>query len=79
MDSHSGATRFDRLMVQDPIRLGQRISAFSIRAHAAGEWVRIADGTTIGYKRLLRVPPVETQQVRIEIEALGRALPAPSR
>ncbi len=56
-------------MIQEPIRLGQRISAFSISAQTAGEWVRIADGTTIGYKRLLRIPPVETQRVRIEIEA----------
>jgi alpha-L-fucosidase len=73
-----GPTYFDRIMLQEPIRLGQRIAAFTIEARIEGDWERIATGTTIGHKRLLRVAGVEADRVRISIdEAL--ALPALSR
>jgi alpha-L-fucosidase len=61
-------TYFDRIMLQEPIRFGQRISEFAVDAQVDGEWTEIARGTTIGYKRLLRVPSVETDRVRIRIE-----------
>ncbi|MGB5302453.1 MAG: HsmA family protein [Gemmatimonadota bacterium] len=71
-------TYFDRIMLQEPIRLGQRIAAFTVEARVEGDWARIARGTTVGHKRLLRVPGVEADRVRISIdEAL--ALPALSR
>jgi len=57
--------RIDRILLQEPIRYGQRISRFSIQARAAGEWETVATGTTIGYKRLLRVQEVEADRVRI--------------
>lgn len=62
------ATLFDRVMLQEPIRFGQRISAFGIEARVGGEWIRVATGTTIGYKRLLRLDPVEADRVRIVVE-----------
>ena len=61
-------TYFDRIMLQEPIRFGQRISAFAIEALANDEWTPIARGTTIGYKRLLRIPGTEADRVRIVIE-----------
>jgi len=61
-------TYFDRIMLQEPIRFGQRISEFAIDARMDGEWIEIALGTTVGYKRLLRIPGVETDRVRIRIE-----------
>ena len=60
--------RFDRIMLQEPIRLGQRIAEFIIAARIGGEWESIARGTTIGYKRLLRVPVVSADRVRIVIQ-----------
>ena len=73
-----GPTYFDRIMLQEPSRLGQRIAAFTIEARIEGDWKRIATGTTVGHKRLLRVAGVEADRVRISIdEAL--ALPALSR
>ncbi|UCG88682.1 MAG: alpha-L-fucosidase [Gemmatimonadota bacterium] len=63
-----GETGFDRIMLQEPIRLGQRIAAFAIEARIGGEWTPIAHGTTIGYKRLLRTPLVSADRVRIIIE-----------
>ncbi len=68
-----GDTYFDRIMMQEPIRFGQRISAFAIEARVDGEWVPIARGTTIGYKRLLRLPGVTADRVRISIEGANNA------
>ncbi|UCF18266.1 MAG: alpha-L-fucosidase [Gemmatimonadota bacterium] len=69
------ATYFDRILLQEPIRFGQRISAFTIEARVAGEWAVVARGTTIGYKRLLRIPGVTADRVRISIEE-ANAVPA---
>jgi alpha-L-fucosidase len=66
---------FDRLLLQEPIRLGQRISAFSVEARADGNWTLISRGTTVGYKRLLRLPPARGDGIRIHIE---RALAPPA-
>ena len=55
-------------MLQEPIRFGQRISAFTIEARAGGAWLTVARATTIGYKRLLRIDGVEADRVRITIE-----------
>jgi len=58
---------FDRILIQEPVRFGQRIAEFEIKGLADGEWSSLAKGTTIGYKRLLRIPPVETEKVEILI------------
>jgi alpha-L-fucosidase len=63
---------FDRILLQEPIRLGQRVASFSVEARVDGEWRGAAEGTTIGYKRLLRVPMVRADALRITIhEARG--------
>lgn len=56
---------FDRIELQEPIKYGQRIGAFAVQAFLKGRWQDIAQGTTIGYKRLLRIQPVSTRVVRI--------------
>jgi alpha-L-fucosidase len=58
---------FDRIMIQEPIRFGQRISEFTVECYVEKEWITIARGTTIGYKRLLRVQPIKTRKVRLII------------
>ncbi|MGD8726150.1 MAG: alpha-L-fucosidase [Gemmatimonadales bacterium] len=63
-----GAMRFDRILLQEPIRFGQRISRFAVQARVDGEWSTVAEATTIGYKRILRVDTVEADAVRIVIE-----------
>lgn len=63
---------FDRVLLQEPIRLGQRISSFSLEAEESGKWVPMARGTTIGFKRLLRFRTVEARRLRVRIQgALG--------
>ena len=59
---------FDRAMVQECIREGQRIEAFRLEAWDDGEWHEFARDTTVGYKQLLRFEPVTAQRVRMVIE-----------
>ncbi|MBN1273037.1 MAG: alpha-L-fucosidase [Candidatus Aminicenantes bacterium] len=60
-------TLFDRIVLQEPIRFGQRIAVFSIEGRTDGKWKKIAQGTTIGYKRILRIPSLEADRVRLII------------
>jgi len=58
---------FNRLLVQEYIALGQRVKAFKVEAMVDGSWQEIANETTIGYKRILRIPEVTTSQVKLSI------------
>lgn len=58
---------FNRFMVQEYIRLGQRVKSFTLEALVQGNWVEIAKETTIGYKRILRFPGVNASKVRFNI------------
>jgi len=62
------------ILLQEYIALGQRVEKFSIEAWINNEWKNVANGTTIGYKRILRFPEVQTQKVRVKIEQ-ARACP----
>jgi alpha-L-fucosidase len=60
-------TTFNRFLVQEYIRLGQRVKAFTVEALVDGNWKPLAKATTIGYKRILRFPGVKATQVRFNI------------
>jgi alpha-L-fucosidase len=60
-------TLFNRFLVQEYIRLGQRVKAFTVEALVEGKWKEVANGTTIGYKRILRFPSVNATKVRFNI------------
>lgn len=62
-----GPKTFDVLMLQENIRVGQRVEKWVFEYKDGGEWKTAAEGTTIGYKRLLRFPPVTTGKVRLRI------------
>lgn len=53
--------------LKEQIALGQRVKAFKVEANVDGKWETIASGTTIGYKRILKLEPVKTSQLKIEI------------
>lgn len=57
------------ITLQEYILLGQRVKSFSIEAWVNGTWIEVASGTTIGYKRILKVAPVETEKIRVNIKA----------
>ena len=63
----SKPTTFNRFLVQEYIRLGQRVKAFTVEALVDGVWKELAKQTTIGYKRILRFPAVEATQLRFTI------------
>ncbi|WP_421978710.1 alpha-L-fucosidase [Roseivirga seohaensis] len=58
-------TTFNRLVLQEYIPLGQRIKAFKVEVKEEGGYKEIANETTIGYKRILRLPQVTTSQLKI--------------
>ncbi len=60
--------KVNRLMVQEHIPLGQRVKAFKVQAKVNGEWVPWSQGSTIGYKRILRLDEKEVEGVRLHIE-----------
>ena len=63
-----GQKPFNLVMLQEDIRLGQRIAGFIVEARQNGSWVEIASGTTVGYKRILRLPEAITaSRIRITI------------
>lgn len=59
--------KFDRILLQEPIKFGQRICSFDIQVLKPGGWQTIASGTSIGYKRLLRITPITGSKLRINI------------
>ena len=60
-------TTFNRFLVQEYIRLGQRVKSFTIEALVDGDWKELAKATTIGYKRILRFPTVTATRLRLNI------------
>jgi len=60
-------TLFNRFLVQENIRLGQRVKAFTVEVLTNGAWKELAKATTIGYKRILRFPSVKATKLRITI------------
>ena len=57
------------IMLQEYIRLGQRVKSFTIEAWQGNDWKLLAEETTIGYKRIVNVSPVTTQKIRVTITA----------
>jgi alpha-L-fucosidase len=55
------------VVMQEYIQLGQRVKALIIEAWQDDAWQEVGHGTTIGYKRILKIDPVVTEKVRISI------------
>ncbi len=66
---------FNRVKIQEYVNLGQRVSAFTVEKEVEGKWLPLAQGTTIGYTRILRVPDTRAQKIRINfLEGKGEPL-----
>ncbi|PSR86562.1 Alpha-L-fucosidase [Actinidia chinensis var. chinensis] len=60
---------FNVLQVQEPIQMGQRVFEFHLDAlNEEGQWDVVINGTTLGYKRILRFPTVVSDRLRFVIE-----------
>ena len=55
------------LLLAEDIERGQRVERFAVEAFVNGKWRHIAEGTTIGYKRLLRFSDCRAERIRITI------------
>jgi hypothetical protein len=66
---------FDVLLLQENISQGQRIEQFRLDAWVDSSWKPVVEGSTVGYKRLLRFPSVHSEKLRFTI---GRARLAPT-
>ncbi len=60
-------TSFERIVMQEFIALGQRVERWSVEADQDGAWKVVAEGTTIGRKRIVRCGPLTASRVRVNI------------
>lgn len=60
-------TEVNRIILQEYIKLGQRVQEFTVSALKDGEWEKLIDGTTIGYKVIRKFPAVKTSQIKVSI------------
>ncbi len=59
---------FDWIALGEDLTHGQRVEAFKVEMWSAEGWQEIAQGTTVGYKRLFRLgAPRCTERLRVEI------------
>ncbi len=73
-----GPARVGVLRLEESIERGQTIARYTCQASNDGDWRVLSRGTTIGYARLDRFPPVDVRRLRVVVEeALGT--PAPLR
>lgn len=68
-------TEVNRVLIQEYIMLGQRVTKFSVHALVNNEWKQVVDGTTIGYKIIRKFPTVVTSEIKISIDS-AKACPA---
>ncbi len=75
--ARSGATKefniiqgdiVNTVLLQEDILKGQRVEEFTVEGLVNDEWVKITEGTTIGYKRLLRFNDTQATKIRITID-----------
>lgn len=57
------------LMLQEDIAKGQRVEDFLVEGYIDGQWTMLAEGTTIGYKRLVRFTPCQPEQIRVTVRS----------
>jgi alpha-L-fucosidase len=58
---------FNVVELREDIARGQHVEEFVVEGEIDGQWREIAKGTTIGYRRLLRIETATTSRVRVRI------------
>ena len=61
------------IVIEEDLRDGQRVSGYRVEAAAGSGWVPLAQGGTIGHRRLDRCERAETQVLRITMETIADA------
>lgn len=60
---------FDVISLGEAIRHGQSVERFSVDGWTGDGWRSLLQGTTIGHRRLGRIPPATTDRVRVVIQS----------
>ena len=55
----------NRIVLQEYIKLGQRVQEFQVSAFSKGEWIKLIDGTTIGHKIIRKFPVIKASEIKI--------------
>jgi len=55
------------IQLQEYIKLGQRVKSFQVEGWDGTHWKVLANATTIGYKRILKLEPTETSILKVTI------------
>lgn len=83
------ATEINCVAAREDISKGQRVESFVVEGLSDGKWIALAEGTTIGHRRILTFEPVKVESVRLNVtssrgepcmkpvEAFRIELPAP--
>jgi len=56
-------------LIQEDIAKGQRVEDFLVEVYSNGAWQYAAEGTTVGYKRLLRFSDCTPEKIRVTIRS----------
>ena len=54
-------------LIQEDITQGQRVEDFLVEVYSNGVWQYATEGTTVGYKRLLRFSDCQPEKIRVTI------------
>jgi alpha-L-fucosidase len=60
-------TEVNRIILQEYIKLGQRIQEFKVEASKNGSWIPVIEGSTIGYKVIRKFPVIKTNKMKVVI------------
>jgi len=60
-------TEVNRILLQEYIKLGQRVESFEVSALSNGQWIKLIDGTTIGHKIIRKFPLIKATRIKISI------------
>jgi len=58
-------TEINRILLQEYIKLGQRVRKYAVDVLVDGQWKQIIEGTTIGYKVIRRFPVIKTSRIKV--------------
>ena len=61
------SSKINVVLLQEDIARGQRVESFRVEARVGGQLQLLGEGTTVGYKRMLRFPTIEAEALRITI------------
>ncbi|HEX6884233.1 MAG TPA: alpha-L-fucosidase [Planctomycetota bacterium] len=66
--------RCDRVRLEEPLALGQRVRSFEVEARVEGVWRTVARATTIGARRIVVFEPVVAEALRVRVTSARAAV-----